>query len=74
MRNKSIVIMAWLTRLIRKSGTKFNAAGERGSFMKAGVSLSLLLALSCSVVAQERKVSVPPVKLMNKGGLKYEIE
>lgn len=42
--------------------------------MKAGVSLSLLLALNCSVVAQERKVSVPPVKLMNKSGLKYEIE
>ena len=29
--------------------------------MKTGVSLSLLLALSCSAVAQEQKVSVPPV-------------
>ena len=29
--------------------------------MKAGISLSLLLALSCSAVAQGQKVSVPPV-------------
>ncbi|MCL9643920.1 antibiotic biosynthesis monooxygenase [Rahnella victoriana] len=29
--------------------------------MKAGVSLSLLLVLSCSVIAQEQKLSVPPV-------------
>jgi quinol monooxygenase YgiN len=34
---------------------------EERSFMKAGISVSLLLALSCSAVAQVQKVSIPPV-------------
>jgi hypothetical protein len=54
--------VARLTRLISNSGAKFNAAEKRGSLMKAGISLSLLLALSCSAVAQGQKVTALPGK------------
>ncbi|MEW9301414.1 antibiotic biosynthesis monooxygenase [Pectobacterium atrosepticum] len=49
------------TRFVGNNGTKFNAAEKERSFMKAGISLSLSLALSCSAVAQGQKISVPPV-------------